>query len=152
VTNVPRPAEGAPSPCPGAPLFGATLEEALEAGAEGAYRAEAGVLLVLAHDRWLRRQDFTDCCVHVSDDGSMAFIEWDDVVDFLDECPCSSSEAAVLKLAASLAGAHVGGSLGELVTGLDAQNLALVLDAVAHANGLHERHMTLTICGEPGMP
>jgi hypothetical protein len=111
--------------------------------AAGYYHHEAAAELVIAHDVWLHRPDFLDALVvAVPADGygpATAFIEWDDVVDFLDECPCSASEAAVLRLAASIAGAPVGGALGDLVTGLDTRNIGLVLDAVAHANGLHDR-------------
>jgi hypothetical protein len=153
VTNVPRAPEGASSSCPDEDLCDVPLDQALEAGAKGLYTSEAGVALVVAHRHWLTRQDFVDALVVDDDeDGSMAWIEWDDVVDFLEDHPASSGEAALLLIAASLAGARVGEPLGHLVSKLDLSNLELVLDAVAHANGLHERHTTLTICGDPGAP
>jgi hypothetical protein len=121
----------------------AQLAKWLRDQAAGSYLHEAAVGLVIDHGVWLYRQDFIDALVLKLDDEPsfppLAHIEWDDVVDFLDECPCSSSEAAVLRLAASLAGAPVGGALGDLVTRLDTRNIGLVLDAVAHANGLHDR-------------
>jgi hypothetical protein len=59
-------------------------------------------------------------------------ISWGDVARFLDTAPCSGSEARILRLAAGLAGAPPEGPLGDLLSGLDGRNSALVLDAVGH--------------------
>lgn len=60
----------------------------------------------------------------------------------------ASGELQILAAAVSLAGEEVRAyDLGNLVTGLDTTNVTLLLDAVAHAAGWHQRHMDATITG-----
>ena len=86
----------------------------LRAWAAGLYPSEAAVELLIAHGGWLRRRDFLASLVDAVDDGwgprgqvvPMASIDWERVEGFLAQAHASSSEAALLRLAASLAGAE----------------------------------------------
>ena len=49
--------------------------------------------------------------------------------------PCSSSEAAILRIAASLGDDTVGVHLRDVLGGLDYRNIALVTAAITAANG-----------------
>jgi hypothetical protein len=64
-------------------------------------------------------------------------IRWRAAVHALDtgRLPCSSSEAAVLRIAASLGDEAVGVHLRSVLGGLDSRNIALVTGAIAAANG-----------------
>jgi hypothetical protein len=126
---------------------GRDLRDLLRRQSAGLHTAEAAVELVIAHGEWIGRADFLEALVEVWDAGEMAAIVWDDVVDFLDEHEASSSAEAILRIAASIAGAPVGGSLADLLTGLDVRNLGLVLEAIAHAGGWHDRGAQSTVTG-----
>jgi hypothetical protein len=103
------------------------LTACLRVGARGAYATEAAVELLIAHRTWLRRADFRAACV--DDDGhTLAWIEWDTVIDFLND--------ALLLIAAELIGVDTHVPLGHLLTGLDAHNTHIVLDAITHACAL----------------
>lgn len=131
----------------------------LAAQADGLYPAEAAVL-VLTHaagEYWLRRAELREAVTAVDDgwgrDGTqpMAHLDVEHALALLDAgaLPCSSSEAALLRIAASLAGAPLTQGLGQLVANLDERNLAVVLDAIAHARGCHEYGVRFTITGTP---
>jgi hypothetical protein len=68
--------------------------------------------------------------------GEMAWIEWEEAVGAVTgrNLGCSSSEAQVLAIAASIA-EGVPLDLGNALTGLDDHNVSLVAEAVAHASG-----------------
>jgi hypothetical protein len=133
----------------------------LRAWASGLYASEAAVELLIAHGSWLARRDFRSGLVDAVDDGwgrngaiePMAAIGWDVVADFLDqpEVGASSSEVAILRLAASLAGARGPTSLMEITGSLDETNAGFVLDALAHRFGWHERGTVHTVTGHVGM-
>jgi hypothetical protein len=115
----------------------------LRAHAAGVWAVEAAVALLIWHRFWLTRADFVDRFVTVlhadpelPGDSAMAVIDWPTAVAAVDagRLPCSAGEAAVLRIAASLAGAGAV-ELGDAVTRLDEANLARVLAAVAHAGG-----------------
>ncbi|HEX2806190.1 MAG TPA: hypothetical protein VHN80_08470 [Kineosporiaceae bacterium] len=122
------------------------LEPMLQAWACGTHAGEAAVGLLIRHRSWLHRRDFLRTAVDAIDDGwgplacivPMAAVQWDVIEDFQREAPGSSSELAILRLAASLAGATVRAPLSELTGGLDDVNARLVLDALAHRFGWHE--------------
>jgi hypothetical protein len=128
----------------------------LAAWAKGDYPSEAavGLLTHAAGGLWLRRRDFLTACVEAVDDGwsgqgpvPMAVIDWTAVARFIDAgVPASSGELGVLRAAASLAGAEVG-PLREVTASMDVTNLGLLLDAVAHRAGWHERHVARTVTG-----
>lgn len=116
------------------------LEAALRAGADGLYALEAGVGLIIAHGSWLDRQDFRQF-IHIGDSitspgTELAVIDWKAAIAALDvgECPGSSGEEKMLRLAASLAG-DVPVRLGEAVTGLDDHNAGLLAKAILHTSG-----------------
>ena len=67
----------------------------------------------------------------------MAAIDWDWVGVFAHDAPCSSSERAILLLAASLAGS-ANESLHTMTSSLDDENGALVLAAMSHRFGWHQ--------------
>lgn len=131
------------------------LAPMLRAWAGGLYTDEAAVELLIQHRTWLRRRDFVVALVDAVVDGwgpqgvvvPMASIDWEGVEAFLDEAPASRSEICILRLAASLAGAQVAGSLRDLTVNLDDTNAALVLDALAHRYGWHERGRTQLVTG-----
>ncbi|MEJ1116832.1 ABC transporter ATP-binding protein [Paenarthrobacter sp. CCNWLY172] len=77
----------------------------------------------------------------------VAYIDFESIPDQAEGL--SGGERRFLLLAASLAGeVHV--VLGDVVSGLDRQNLELVLAAIAHAGGSHEHSgMTLHEDGTP---
>jgi len=66
----------------------------------------------------------------------MAWVDWPAAVTALatGALVCSSGEARMLRIAASLA-AGLPLDLGDTVTGLDTANLDLVVQAIAHAGG-----------------
>lgn len=119
----------------------------LRAWAAGVYASEAATELLIAHDFWLHSTRFRAELVDAVDDGwgprgaiePLAAIDWDGVEAFLETAPCSRSEAGVLRLAASLAGANVRESLLAMTSGLDDTNAARVLDALGHRFGWHRR-------------
>jgi hypothetical protein len=112
--------------------------------AAGLLRAVAAVELLIGHAVWLRRNDFVDEFVWVADESaavtagemSWAWVDWAAALAALDAggLPCSGGEAAVLRVAVSLAeGIPV--DLGEAVSCLDVRNLELVAQAVRCAGG-----------------
>ena len=117
------------------------LHQALRACAAGLYPAEAGVGLLIGHDTWLHRHDFTGSFVHTGvslADGitAMAEIDWAAAITALDagDLPCSGGEQRMLRLAASIAGGRPV-SLRDTLSGIDHRNVQLVITAVLHASG-----------------
>ena len=117
------------------------LPEALRACADGLYAIEASVELLISHARWLDREDFASSFIRTgtsTTDGTteMALIDWPAAITALNagELPCSSGEHKMLHLAASLAD-HIPVSLGTTITGLDHQNILLLVRAILHASG-----------------
>lgn len=113
--------------------FAEDLEGRLLRGARGLHAEEAAVCLLIGHGTWLGRDGFVRAFVDV--DEEVAFVDWPAAVDGLDagDLPCSTSEAAMLRIAACLGG--VPADLRKLLGGLDARNIRLVAQAVLHANG-----------------
>ncbi len=142
-----------PDPDPGS--F-AALAAALRASASGLYCAEAGIELLIAHQSWLRRSDFTTACIttgHGLEDGTVtAVIDWDTAIGALDsgDLACSGGESRMLRLAASIAGG-IPADLREALPGLDRANLALAATAVVHAGGHRGAGITLPSDRPPAM-
>jgi hypothetical protein len=67
----------------------------------------------------------------------LAVIRWKAAIHALDsgQLPCSTSEQAILRIAASLAGPGIAVNLRENLGSLDQRNIALVTDAIKAANG-----------------
>ena len=113
------------------------LARLLRAGAAGAYADEAAVQLLITHQLWLLRSDFTHHAIEYdnNDAPTRAVVNWPTAVTLLDTgcLPCSRSEANILAIGASLASpARVPLAV---ISNLDPTNLAAVLTAIAHAGG-----------------
>jgi ADP-ribose pyrophosphatase YjhB (NUDIX family) len=115
------------------------LTAALRAGSKGMYCDRAAAELLIRHGSWLRRDDFTAryILIGTSQAGDItAAIDWEEAITALHagDLPCSSSEAAILGLAASFATATPV-VLRHAITGLDQANLYLVTNAIRDAGG-----------------
>jgi hypothetical protein len=88
----------------------------------------AAVGLLIEHDLWLRRADFTCACVHR--DGRKAWIDWTAARGFADQGPrASTSELAILDLAVAL------GENRYRLSIMGTANSRAIADAVARAVG-----------------
>ena len=115
------------------------LPGALRAGAAGLYPLEAACDLVIATG-WLHRLDharLTTTGTSITDGATrLAHVDWKAAIASRDAglLPCSGGENRILRLAASIAdGIPV--DLNDALTGLDRTRIALVVQAVRHANG-----------------
>ncbi|NMR19176.1 hypothetical protein [Cellulomonas fimi] len=112
----------------------------LRAWARGLYPAEAAVELLLAHRGWLHRRDFTGIALLIGDDGPEYIgIDWTAAAELARRAPASGSEIAMLQVAVGLAGHDLEQPLGHLLSRLDQVNTTIVLHAIAHTAGWHER-------------
>jgi hypothetical protein len=117
-----------------------TLARLLRAQAAGHLAETAAVDLLITHRYWLTRSAFTARFIHpVTTEAGCpigAWIDWPAATTALrrGDLPCSASQAAVLRIAASLA-ADLPLSLREVLGGLDRTNLAAVTTAITAANG-----------------
>lgn len=132
------------------------IADGLRAWASGGYSTEAAVELLIAHGVWLRRKAFRQQAMWVSrgdefaaDDGELLCgIDWDAAAAVASTSPASASEHRILAFAIALvAGVDHPVDLGDAVTGLDVTNTALVLQAIAHTAGVHERHASISVDG-----
>lgn len=108
----------------------------LRACARGIYPDEAGIELLIGHDVFVHRADFTSRFISTPDDSTgLAVIDWPAAITALDDSlPCSGSENRMLRMAASLAdGIPV--SLRDALNGLDDHSIQLVIKAILHASG-----------------
>lgn len=118
---------------------------ALSLGAAGLTYTQAGVELLIDHDCWLHRADFTAfITIDDSPASPLAFIDWPAAVAALHagQLPCSGGERRMLQVAASIAGA-VPVDLSDALPGLDRAGIALVATAVLHAAGHGEQVVRL---------
>jgi hypothetical protein len=115
------------------------LADAVRAGAAGLYSLEAACELLIGTG-WLRRDDFARFIRTGPSltDGvtALAHIDWQSVITSREAglLPCSSGENRILRLAASIA-AGIPVDLNDALSGLDQARIALVVQAVRHANG-----------------
>lgn len=131
-------------------LTAGELTAALTRSADGLPTAEAAVRLLLEHSDWPQRLADADLIELDDEPGTdpsarFAWVSWRSAVAALDagELYASSSDARVLRVAASLGGA-VPVDLSDALTGLDRRTLSLVLAALSHANGSHQHLEYLT--------
>lgn len=116
------------------------LIEAARSWARGSYSTEAAVELLIQHETWLHRSDFLRMGVEYApayySGTSYAVFCWDTIHTGLSNglLPCSNSEAAILRIALSLAEGHPV-DLGPAISRLDRTNLSYVLAAIRHAAG-----------------
>ena len=113
------------------------LVEALLVHASGLTGLTGAVVLLAEHQVWLTRSDFRRFIQHGHCHATrrpMAMIRWQAAVTALGhDLPASASEAHMLRIAASLAGA-VPVRLRDVLGCLDHRNIARVVKAVAIAN------------------
>jgi hypothetical protein len=131
------------------------LHDRLRWWANGGYGTEAAVELLIrapagmpatAAPRLIDRID----AVRRNPDGAV-WLDTDALVVEANEGSWSGGERRLLLLAASLDGARFDRSvepLSSLLSGLDDANVRLVLDAMAHAAGWHERGTSHTVTGD----
>jgi hypothetical protein len=117
-----------------------SLIQAARDWARGSYAIEAAVELLIQHDVWLNRSDFRRMGIQYTQatytSTPYAVFSWDTLHSGMSHglLPCSNSEAAILRIALSLADGHPV-DLGPAVTRLDRTNLSYVLAAIRHASG-----------------
>ena len=116
------------------------LADTLISHAAGLTSDTAAAELICAHHAWLTRTDFITSYVHAGtrhDRHPYAYIDWDRAITALDNHQlCSSpSEAAILRIAASLGDHHIPVHLARVLGSLDHTNITLVTTAITRANG-----------------
>lgn len=113
------------------------LVQALLAHASGLTGLTGAIVLLAEHHVWLTRTDFRRFVQHGRCHATRrptAMIRWRAAVTALGhDLPCSASEAHMLRISASLAGA-VSVRLRDVLGCLDHRNIARVVKAVAIAN------------------
>jgi hypothetical protein len=112
----------------------------LEDTAAGICADAAAVGLICSHGHFLDQPGFRRIIAAGSSACSgepVAVIRWRAAVHALEHglLPCSTSEAAILRIAASLGDDAVGVHLRSVLAGLDSRNIALVTAAITAANG-----------------
>jgi hypothetical protein len=100
----------------------------------------AAVELLARHDHFLHLPEFRRLIAAGSAIGSgepVAVIRWRATIHALDRglLPCSRTQAAVLRIAASIGDDTVGVNLRSLLGGLDQRNITLITHAITRANG-----------------
>ena len=117
-----------------------TLAGTLISHAAGLTSDTAAAELITAHHTWLTRTDFTATCIHSGTSPGRppyAYIDWEHAITALDShrLSCAPSEAAILRIAASLGDHHIPVHLARVLGSLDHANIALVTTAITRANG-----------------
>lgn len=123
-----------------------THEDDLRAWAKGMYTYEAATELLLRAFNG-RYADPRQPWIHTDEHSGKPWIDFESIPEHLGGS--STGERNILLLAASIA-ADVPIALGDTVTGLDRDNLQLVLAALAHTGGSHE-HSDIRIDHEKGI-
>ena len=108
--------------------------------AEGLCADVAAVMLIDRHGHFLHQPAFRRLIAagsSITTGQPLAVIRWNAAVHALDtgRLPCSGSEQAILRIAASLADPGIAVRLRENLGNLDHRNIALVTDAITAANG-----------------
>jgi hypothetical protein len=116
------------------------LADTLISHAAGLTSDTAAAELICAHHTWLTRADFATGYIDAGtrpDQHPYAYIDWERAIAALDtrQLSCSPSEAAVLRIAASLGDHHIPVHLARVLGSLDHTNIALVTTAITRANG-----------------
>ena len=116
------------------------LAGALLRHAAGLTSDTAAAELICARHTWLARTDFTTSCIDAGtrhDGHPYAYIDWEHTITALDshQLSCTPSEAAILRIAASLGDPRIPVHLSRVLGSLDHANIALVTTAITRANG-----------------
>lgn len=109
------------------------VDDALRAGAKGIYPAEAAVELLIRHGR--APLDQVPWVQYDEDDDGRAFLDVEAMLE--GTRGYSGSERRIIQIVASLYSEAHPVALEDVVSGLDRENMVLVLAALAHANGSH---------------
>ena len=112
----------------------------LRDAAEGLCADVAAVDLICRHGHFLHDPAFRRIIAagsSITTGQPLAVIRWNAAIHALESghLPCSGSEQAVLRIAASLADPGIAVRLRENLGNLDARNITLVTDAITAANG-----------------
>ena len=112
----------------------------LEDTAAGITADTAATGLIIGHDHFLHQPGFRRIIAAGSSICSgepVAMIRWRAAVHALDTglLPCSASEEAVLRIAASIGDPAIPVHLRQVLGGLDRRNITLVTAAITAANG-----------------
>jgi hypothetical protein len=119
------------------------------------HQAEAAVELLVGHRGWLHRPDFVTTALRVLPDGlgadgsedHLVAVDWERAARYAGRIRTDGPDVAVLRVALGLAGQPVAPPLGELIGRLDQAGTTLVLHAIAHAAGWHERGTVALVTG-----
>ncbi|MGD0067821.1 MAG: hypothetical protein ABSB76_30845 [Streptosporangiaceae bacterium] len=108
--------------------------------ADGILADTAAAGLIISHQTFLHRHAFRRIIrtgASISTGQPLATIGWDAALRALDagQMPCTSSEQAILRIAASLGDPAIGVRLRTVLGNLDARNITLVTSAITTANG-----------------
>ena len=108
--------------------------------AEGMCADVAAVMLIDRHGHFLHDPAFRRIIAagsSITTGQPLAVIRWNAAICALEagQLPCSSSEQAILRIAASLADPGIAVRLRGNLGSLDARHIALVTDAIKAANG-----------------
>jgi hypothetical protein len=100
----------------------------------------AAAELIAAHHTWLARTDFITSHLHAGtrhDGHRYAWIDWQSAVTAHDtrQLSCAGTEAAILRIAASLGDSAIPVHLARVLGSLDHRNIQLVTAAITRANG-----------------
>ncbi len=124
-----------------------TTDDALRAWAQGSYPLEAGVELLIRHGKAVH--DAAPWIKTTTSPGGRVTAAVDVDALLQHAGAWSGGEQRIVRIAASLLGGPPV-DLAEDVTGLDRTHMALVLAALAHANGSHEHSgITYDQAGHP---
>ncbi|MFI5052591.1 MAG: hypothetical protein ACHQBP_06655 [Acidimicrobiales bacterium] len=116
------------------------LASALLLHAAGLTSDTAAAELICAHCTWLARAEFVTGYIGTGtrhDGHPYAYIDWEHAITALDnhQLSCAPSEAAILRIAASLGDHHIPVHLARVLGSLDHANIARVTTAITRANG-----------------
>jgi hypothetical protein len=116
------------------------LADTLIRHAAGLTTDSAAAELISAHHTWLTRTDFVTRYIHAGtrpDRHPYAYIDWEPAITALDnqQLSCTPSEAAILRIAASLGDHHVPVHLARVLGSLDHANITRITTAITRANG-----------------
>jgi len=112
----------------------------LQDTAAGISADDAAATLIIRHDHFLHQPGFRRIIAAGSSIYSgepVAVIRWKAAVHALENglLPCSSSEQAILRIAASIGDPAIPVHLRQVLGGLDRRSIALVTAAITTANG-----------------
>ena len=108
--------------------------------ADGLCADVAAVMLIDRHGHFLHEPAFRRIIAagsSITTGQPLAVIRWKAAICALEagQLPCSGSEQAILRIAASLADPGIAVNLRDNLGNLDARNIALVTDSIKAANG-----------------